>query len=199
MIDEIIDKLSNDELVVYPTDTIYGIASNINSLKAIDKVFQIKNRSYDKPLSVCVHDFRQLDEVACVNSIQRRIAKLLFPGTYTLLFKKREDVSDLLTANSDVIGVRIPDNEISSALTRSFPITTTSANLSNTTTPDNVCDIIKQLGSEVSFYIDGGRLSDNTYSTIINLTGKRPSILRRGMCEEEKIRKILKMNLYDDE
>ena len=194
--DMIINELSKDNLVVYPTDTIYGIASNIHDDNAIKKVFELKNRSYDKPLSVCVHDFKQLEEVAQLNGLQRKIVKLLLPGSYTLLFKKQEDVSPLLTANTDVIGIRIPDNRISYQLTRDFPITTTSANLSNNKTPDNIQDIVDELGLSVSVYIDEGRMHDNLYSTIIDLTRDKPLIVRRGMCDEDKINRILKMNLY---
>ncbi len=196
---EIIEELSKDNLVVYPTDTIYGIASNISSSNAIDKVFKVKNRSYDKAISVCVHDFKQLDEVAQLDSVQMKIARLLLPGPYTLLVKKQQGILSLLTANSDIIGIRIPDNDISSQLTREFPITTTSANISNNATPDNICDIIKQLGSDISIYIDNGNLKDNNYSTIIDLTGNNPVIVRKGKCDEDKINQILKMNLYDDD
>lgn len=194
-IEDIINELSRDNLVVYPTDTIYGIASNIYSSNAIDKVFDVKNRSRNKALSVCVHDFKQLGQVAEIDRIQKSIAKMLFPGTYTLLFRKNEDVSPLLTANSDIIGVRIPDNEISRELTKNFPITTTSANLSNSKTPDNICDIVEQLGNSISVYIDTGRIIKNTYSTIIDLTGDKPVIVRKGMCDENKMDEILKMNL----
>lgn len=198
-IESIINELSKDNLVVYPTDTIYGIASNIHSINAIEKVFEVKNRSYDKPLSVCVHDFKQLELVAHLTSVQRKIAKLLLPGPYTLLLKKMENIPSLLTSNLDVIGVRIPANEISSHLTRNFPITTTSANKSNSMTPNNIPDIIKQLGDDISVYIDNGLIRDNTYSTIIDLTGNKPVIVRKGMCDEDKINRILKMNLYYDD
>lgn len=198
-IKSIINELSKDNLVVYPTDTIYGIASNISSSNAINKVFDVKNRSHDKALSVCVHDFKQLELVAHINPIQRKIAKLLLPGPYTLLLKKRDDVLPLLTSNSDKIGVRIPDNSIASSLTRHFPITTTSANISNAGTPNNIPDIMKQLGDDISVYIDNGVMEDNTYSTIIDLTGDKPFIVRKGMCDEEKIDAILKMNLYYDD
>lgn len=198
-IKSIINELANDNLVVYPTDTIYGIASNIHSSDAINKVFDVKNRSHEKPLSVCVHDFKQLELVADINPVQRKIAKSLLPGTYTLLFRKNENVSQLLTSNSDIIGVRIPDNRISYLLTKNFPITTTSANKSNSKTPNNIPDIIKQLGDDISIYIDNGVIKDNTYSTIIDLTGDKAVIVRKGMCDEDKINRILKMNLYYDD
>lgn len=194
-VDEIIEELSQDKLVVYPTDTIYGIASNIYSENAIKKVFDVKNRSLDKPLSVCVHDYSQLKSVATVTPQQEEIIKSLLPGSYTLLLKKKDSVHSILTSGSDKIGVRIPDNEISYLLTKKFPITTTSANISNNMTPDNVWDIAKQLGDSIAYYIDEGIIENNQNSTIIDLCGEYPKIVRNGKCDEEKINKILKMNL----
>lgn len=195
-INEIIHELSEDNLVVYPTDTLYGIASNITSYNAIQKVFDAKKRDYDKALSVCLHDFKQLKQVAYLNKKQEKIAKMLFPGTYTLLLKKQEEVSDFLTSNSDIIGVRIPDNKISHQLTREFPITTTSANISNENTSNNIQDIIKQLGDNISVYIDDGILKMNKSSTIIDLTQEKAKVLRYGLYDEDKLKHILKMNLY---
>lgn len=186
--------LEKGHLTVYPTDTIYGIGAYINDCCAVREVYRIKRRSYNKPLSVCVHDPKQLKQVAVVNETVERIIDMLLPGPYTLLLKKRNGISDILTADTDIIGVRMPDNKISRELTRDFPITATSANISDRPTPDNIPDIKKQLGDKISTYIDCGTTS-NQPSTIIDLTQKKPVIKRH--CMRDKLPEdILKTDLY---
>ena len=189
-----IDQLKKGNLVVYPTDTIYGIAADITNDEAIDKVFKVKQRDYDKPLSVCVHDKCQLKSIAHTNSTIDDIIDKLLPGPYTLLLKKQDNVSSLLT-KTDTIGIRIPSNNISYELTKYFPITSTSANITYKQTPDNINDIKNQLKEDISVYIDVGVNKNHDPSTIIDLTGQYPLIVRQGQKTNE-LENILKMNLY---
>jgi len=194
-LDDIINDLSDGGVIVYPTDTIYGIGVDIHNQNAIMKVYDIKNRTYDKPLSVCVHDINQLKQVAQSNEVIDDMVNKLLPGPYTLLLRKKDSISDKLTANSDKIGVRIPDNRICSYLTKYYPITSTSANISGKTTSDNINDIVNQLGDNINCYIDAGIL-DNGASTIIDLTTEYPSIIRKGVYDEKILNEILEINLY---
>lgn len=191
-----VDDLVGGNLVVYPTDTIYGIAANVYDEKAIKKVFDVKNRCYDKAISICVNNIDEIKNVAIVNDNILEVLKLCLPGPYTFLLRKKNNISDLLTANSNVVGVRIPDSNLVSILTEKFPITSTSANLSNHPTPNNIEEIKKQLGNGISTYIDGGDLNNNISSTIIDLTNKNPSIVRKGLQDKKIINRLLKMNLY---
>jgi len=191
-----LNQLKKGNLVVYPTDTIYGIASNIADDKALKKVFEVKNRSLDKPISICLHDFEQLEQVAQMNDKLRDIVHKLLPGPYTLLLRKQKSISPLITSNSDIIGIRIPDSEICFELTKSFPITSTSANLSNKKTPNNIQDIINQLNNDISVYLDVGLIANNKPSTIIDLTNKKPKIIRNTQKDDKLLNSILKMNLY---
>ena len=97
--------------------------------------------------------------------------------------------------NTNIIGIRIPDNKITHSLTKDFPITSTSANLSNIQTPDNITDIKKQLGDNIDIYIDCGKKIKNQPSTIIDLTQQNPKIIRQHK-NNELINKILKIDLY---
>lgn len=194
-LDEVIEDLSTGGVIVYPTDTLYGIGVDIYNYDAVKKVFTIKSRSHDKPLSICAHDINQIKEIAETNDVINEIIDKLLPGPYTLLIKKKDVVSDVLTAGSEKIGIRIPNNEISSYLTRFNPITSTSANISDTSTPDNVQDISDQLGDKISCYIDVGRLNKEA-STIIDLTSEYPSIIRKGAYDKELLDEILEMVLY---
>lgn len=192
---EVIEHLNNGKIIVYPTDTIYGIGADINNEKAIKKVFFSKNRSFNKAVSVCFHDYNQLKDYVFLDKSRINIIKKLLPGPYTLLLNKKSNVSPLITANSDIVGVRIPDNEICLKLTRNFPITTTSANITNKSTPNNIEEIKKQLNNKIHTYIDVGKLENNKASTIIDLTQKKPKILRKGIYNKNILDEVLKINL----
>lgn len=194
-LDGVVSLLREGKLVVYPTDTIYGIAADINNIDAIKKIYVTKNRSNDKAISICFHDINQLKDYVYINDKIQNILNKLLPGTYTLLLNKKNNVNPLLTSNSDIVGVRIPNNEIAYKLTEYFPITTTSANLSNYTTPNNVNDIYKQLKENISVYIDYGVLDNNMPSTIIDLTKDNPIIIRKGVCDEKLLKEILNISL----
>lgn len=196
-IKQVIQQLSEGEIIVCPTDTIYGIAANINSDDAIRKVYDLKKRSYDKPLSIIVHEINNLKDVAYVNDQIMEIAQRLLPGPYTLILNKKNTVSNFITASKPSVGVRIPDNEITYALTKKFPITTTSANLSHMPTCDNIKDIKKQLQNDKITYLDTGIVVDNTPSTIIDMTGKYPKIIRKAKTDNN-IEDILKIKILGD-
>ncbi len=191
----VIEALKEGKLVVYPTDTLYGLAVNTENSEAIKKLFSVKNRSLDKPISVCFHDLKQLEDYVILTDKVRDIVKKLLPGPYTLLLNKKDNMSSLLTANTSVVGVRIPNHIVPYELTKEFPITSTSANISNVPTPDNVYEIKNQLKGDVSVYVDYGKLNSSKASTIIDLTKDKPIIIRRGTGDEKILEKIQKINL----
>lgn len=172
-----INILEDDGLIVYPTDTIYGLGAYIFSEKAVKKVYSLKNRDYSKPLSVCVSRIEDIHKIAHLE-VDEEIKKML-PGPYTIILNKKENVSPLLTAGGEKIGIRIPDNQICRELTRKFPITTTSANLSGEEVPKSLDEIIELLGDSVDLIIDGGKLQ-GTPSTVIDWTTHPPKVLRKG-------------------
>lgn len=169
--------LENDGMVVYPTDTIYGLGANIFSEHAIKKVYSLKNRDYSKPLSVCVSEIEDIDKIAHLEGIDE--IKKLLPGPFTIILNKKENISPTLTAGGEKIGIRIPNNRISRELTRKFPITATSANLSGGEVPKSTSEILELLGDSVDLIIDGGKLQGNP-STVIDWTTHPPKIVRKG-------------------
>ena len=177
LIDEAIEVLTSGGVVLYPTDTVYGLGANVFNEKAVEKVYNIKNRDYFKPLSVCVSS---IDEILLIADIgNNKTLKNNLPGPFTFIFYKKESINNYATKNHK-IGIRIPENIISRKLTQSFPITTTSANLSGKKTLNNPKDIINQLNEGIDFVIDIGRLKQSEPSTIVDLTRKEPKILRKG-------------------
>lgn len=194
-LEKIVKRLQEGKIVVYPTDTIYGIAANINLPNAIRKVYSTKQRHLNKPLSVCFHDFKQLNKYVNLTPRLNKIINKLLPGPYTILLEKNENINPLLTGNSHIVGIRIPNSMVSYELTKKFPITSTSANISNHQTPNDINQIKKQLGENIDYYINMGVIKNNKSSTIIDLTRDKPQIIRKGLCDEKLLKDILKINL----
>lgn len=175
-----VNILEEGGLIVYPTDTIYGLGANIFSDKAIRKVYSIKGRDYSKPISVSISEIEDINKIAYLENLER--VKEVLPGPFTIILNKKENVSPLLTAGGEKIGVRIPDNRISRELTRKFPITSTSANLSGGKVLESADAMIELWGDSVDLIIDGGKLQGN-HSTVIDWTTQPPKVLRKGVKE----------------
>ncbi|OWT33828.1 threonylcarbamoyl-AMP synthase [Methanobrevibacter sp. 87.7] len=174
-----IDILKNDGVILYPTDTIYGLGANIFSDSAVRRIYKIKERSSKKPLSILVSNFDGLKLVAETKGKEEIIKKYL-PGPYTFILRRKRIVPSVVTSYTSKVGVRIPNNKISRLLSMNFPITTTSANISNKEVMSNPDDIMKQLKKEVDLIIDVGELKCKNPSTIIDLTKDEPKIIRDG-------------------
>lgn len=179
VIDEAIEILANGGIVIYPTDTVYGLGANIFNNKAVRKVFKIKQRNLIKPLSILVSDTDAIEVVAQISVYQRDTLDKYLPGPYTFILNKNPIVPRVVTGGLTNVGVRVPENEIACKLASLFPITTTSANLSDEkvlSTPD---EILNQLKCEVDLVIDVGPLESKKASTIVDLTTAQPTFIRR--------------------
>ena len=179
IIQEAINVLADGGVILYPTDTVYGLGANIFDNKAVKRVFEIKNRSYLKPLSILVSDVGSIDLVAKVSLSQKETINNYLPGPYTFILDKRKIVPRAVTCGSKYVGVRVPDNQIACRLAGIFPITTTSANLSDEEVLSNPADILDQLERDVDLVIDVGDLESNHASKIIDLTRRNPKIIRK--------------------
>ncbi len=166
--------LNKGMLIVYPTDTVYGIGANATNKKAVEKLFKIKHRSKEKSISVLVSSFRMLENYAKINPKQRKFLEKRLPGKYTFVLKPKRK----LPVSKNKIGFRIPHHWcylISKEFGR--PITTTSANLSGEPIPKTIREIRKTFGDEISLYIDSGILSGKP-SKVIDITFEKPKVLR---------------------
>ena len=179
VIDEAIEVLSNGGVVLYPTDTVYGLGANIFNNDAVRRVFEIKQRSLLKPLSILVSDIRAIDLVARVSIHQKEIINDYLPGPYTFILKKENVVPRVITSGSTYVGVRVPNNTISRRLASLFPITTTSANISDEEVLSNPTEILEQLDCDVDLVIDVGDLKSDHASMIVDLSKTVPKIIRR--------------------
>ncbi len=179
VINKAIDVLAGGGVVLYPTDTVYGLGANIFDNKAVRNVFNIKQRSLLKPLSILVSNTDAISVVSTISIHQKKVLEKYLPGPYTFILKKSPIVPRVVTSGSVHVGVRVPENEIACRLASLFPITTTSANLSDMEVLSNPSDILDQLGCEVDLVIDVGELKQNKASTIVDLTTKEPNFVRR--------------------
>lgn len=179
VIDEAVKVLADGGVILYPTDTVYGLGANIFNRKAVKKVYNIKKRSYLKPVSLLISSKDAIPLVSKASLNQLNFIDKYLPGPYTFILKKSKIVPRHLTSGSVNVGVRVPKSEIACSLAKIFPITTTSANLSNKDTLDTPEEILKQLGCEVDLIIDVGPLKSGNPSTIIDLTGEEPVFVKR--------------------
>ena len=179
IINEAIKVLAKGGVILYPTDTVYGLGANIFDRKAVKRVFNIKKRNYLKPISLLVSSTDAIPLVSRVSTNQLNAINKYLPGPYTFILKKSRIVPLYLTSGSSCVGVRVPKNEIACSLAKIFPITTTSANLSNKDTLDTPEEILNQLGCEVDLVIDVGSLNSKNPSTIIDLTSDKPIFHKR--------------------
>ncbi len=183
----VLDILRQGGTVVYPTDTVYGLAANIFKKKAVLDVYEMKKRSLDKPLSICLSEPEDIMNVAYLDSKGEEIVQEILPGPYTLILKRKENVPPQITGKTDKIGVRIPNNVISREISSEFPITATSANISGHPSPRSVSDVQKDLDGQPDIIIDSGPCKSGFSSTVVDITVNPPNILRKGAGMEKLI------------
>ena len=184
LIDEAIDIMAQGGVILYPTDTVYGLGANIFNNQAVQRIYRIKHRERSKPLSVLVSDIESLELIAHLDDNSREVVNKWLPGPFTFILNKQKTVSPYVSSSTKV-GVRIPDNKIARELASIFPITTTSANIANEETLSNPHDILKQIGDCIDLAIDVGDLTGGKPSTVIDLTSAKPSLVRKGLISND--------------
>ncbi|NJD75836.1 MAG: threonylcarbamoyl-AMP synthase [Candidatus Methanoperedens sp.] len=175
------DILRTGGVVVYPTETVYGIGANIFSENALEKVFSIKGRKKDKPISIAVSGFEMMDTLAYISDKEREFIRKFLPGPVTVLLKKKISVPESLSSG-DLVGIRYPDHDAAVRLLElaGVPITSTSANLSGEAPPHRVDDI--KLSAD--YILDGGECNAQP-STVVDLINRK--IVRKGAKFEEVV------------
>jgi len=182
--DQAIEILRQGGVIAYPTDTVYGIGADIFNKQAIKKIYQIKKRDYKKPLSVICADIQEMAQYAIIQDYAYKLMKKVLPGPYTFILKAKNKTPDNFISKQKTVGVRIPDHPVSQALVTGLgnPITTTSLNLSGDEIIANPNQMSKEMANKFDLIIDSGTLSKEA-STIIDLSGPTPLILREGKGE----------------
>jgi L-threonylcarbamoyladenylate synthase len=186
-----ISALMRGDVIVYPTDTLYGLGADIFNNRAVKKIFKLKKRPQNLPLSIAVSNIEEIEKLAYVNDITVILSRFFLPGKLTLILKKKKIISDIVSGGSKKIGIRIPNNKIALDIISNFgPITCTSANIHKCITPAFIKDIYMCFKDKVSVYLDDGKL-DNPPSTIVDLTDKEMRFVREGAISIKTIRNAI--------
>jgi L-threonylcarbamoyladenylate synthase len=167
-------------VVIYPTETVYGLAVYAYDSDAIMKVLALKKRSSNKPISIAVSDYHMLQEVAHLDDTSRTFINKFLPGPVTVILPKKAQVPDILTGGSGLIGIRWPDHPLTIQLIESVgaPITSTSANTSGKAAPAKLADIEEEILLHVDYVIEGQECRYSEPSTVVDLVNRK--ILRIG-------------------
>ncbi len=179
--------------VVFPTETVYGLGADANNSRAVAKIFEAKGRPADNPL--IVHIAKRQDVYKIAAEILPEAEKLMdafWPGSLTLIFKKSDNISENVTAGLDTVAVRMPRNQIASALILESGVfvAAPSANLSGSPSPTNVNHVIEDLYGRVDYIIDGEDCEIGIESTVLNVSQKPFTILRPGAVTYEDLVKV---------
>ena len=180
-------------LVVYPTETVYGLGADAFSSKAVTKIFKIKGRESKKPIPLAVNSIDMARQVAELTPAAEVLFKKFLPGPLMIIVRARPNVSKLITAGTGKVGIRVPDHPVALKLIDFVggPITSTSANLSGKPAPRTVREALEQLGGKVDVALDAGKCKLGVPSTIVDATTRHIKIIRKGPISEEKIKKLL--------
>ncbi|MDP3880446.1 MAG: L-threonylcarbamoyladenylate synthase [Dehalococcoidales bacterium] len=188
-----ISLLKQGGLVAYPTDTVYGLGAGANLPQAVARVYRVKERPQNMALPLLVADISRITELAAsVPPLAWLLIHRFLPGALTIVLIKSSAVPDTMTAGSSTIAIRIPKHPVPIALIRGLgmPIIGTSANISGRPSPLTADEVSTQLGDRIDLVIDGGRCPGGQESTIIDLTGPTPVLLREGAISREELEQV---------
>lgn len=187
-----VDILNNGGLLVFPTDTVYGLASLPNQKEFVERLYVVKGRNAARAIAVLLGDESQLTQVAVApNETARRLAQAFWPGPVTLILPRQPSLPEALSP-LPTIGVRVPNHPVALALLRlTGPLAVTSANISGAENTNTAQEALAQLKGRVHLVIDGGRTPGGVPSTVVDCTSLEPVILREGPISLEQIQDAL--------
>ncbi|MBP3800585.1 MAG: threonylcarbamoyl-AMP synthase [Clostridia bacterium] len=192
------EKIRNGNIVVFPTETVYGIGTNGLNEESIKKLYEVKQREFNKPISLLVSDVNMIKELTKdITEIEYKLIDAFCPGPFTIILKKKDIVPNILTANGATVGIRMPENEIARKLVKysGVPVAAPSANISGKPSGIEIEDIVKDFEGKVEYFIDGGKSKLGIGSTIVRVIDGMPKILRQGSITKEQIEKVVGFTL----
>lgn len=193
-IESAVRVIQSGGVIAIPTDTLYGLAACAFDVAAVERVFQLKGRPAGMALPLLLADAD--DTLKCavdVPEVAWKLAERFWPGALTLVLKKASIVPDTVTAGMDTVALRVPDHHVPRAIARKLkaPITGTSANLSGSSGLTTAQAVREAFGSKLDLIVDAGETQGSVASTVLDLTGKRPRILRQGAISPDEIEAVL--------
>ena len=188
--------IKNGGIVVFPTETVYGIGTNGLNENSIKRLYEVKQRPLNKPISLLVNNIEMIEQITQnISELEYKLIKKFMPGPFTIILKKKDIVPNILTANGDTVGIRMPENKVALKLIEyaGVPIATPSANISGKPSGTTLDMINNDFGEKVDYFIDGGKSKIGVASTIVQVIGGKPHILREGAILKEDI-DLMKIN-----
>lgn len=188
------ELIRRGEVVVFPTETVYGLGANAFDKDAVRKIFEVKGRPMDNPLIVHIADIAQVDELACEVSEQaRKLMRAFMPGAITVIVKKSALIPDEVSAGLSTVGIRFPSHPVAQEFIRAcgVPIAAPSANTSTKISPTTAEHVYADLYGKVEVILQGGACQVGIESTIVDMSTDVPTILRPGGITEEMLASVL--------
>jgi len=188
------DAIRAGQLVIFPTETVYGLAADAMNENAVKSVFDAKGRVDKQPLPVQVASLDAVSQAAEFVPVNvKPLAELYWPGPLTLVLVKNASLPKIVTGGRETVGVRVPDHPVALALAKAVgsPIIATSANVSGDRPPTNAEDAVKEVGRSAAVVLDGGESRLGQSSTVVDVTVTPARVLRRGSISVDDIRKVL--------
>jgi L-threonylcarbamoyladenylate synthase len=193
-IQKAVQLLTEDHLVAIPTETVYGLAGNIFSEKAIKSIFSTKQRPFFNPLIVHISSVKSLNDlVTHVPEKAKLLAAAFWPGSMTLVLKKSKTIPDIITAGKDTVAIRVPNHPITLELLKKipFPLAAPSANPFGSISPTNPVHVENYFKNSIKMVLDGGSCTNGIESTIIGFENEEPVIYRLGALPLEEIEAVV--------
>lgn len=187
--------LSQGKLVAVPTETVYGLAADCCNQKAVENIYRAKGRAENKPLSVLLSDMAMVETVCRdIPLVAYRLAEVFWPGPLTMVLPSAGVVAPVVTAGGETLGVRCPDHPLTLSVIQKLgrPLAAPSANISGEESPKSADAVLAGLDGKIDALLDGGACTVAIESTIVDLTGETPKILRHGGLSEERIQEVLR-------
>lgn len=186
--------LINDEIIAIPTETVYGLAGNAYSEKALKKIFELKKRPFYNPLIVHIKSTVFLNTVATdIPDMAWKLAEEFWPGSLTLVLKKQSHIPDIVTAGKETVAVRVPNHPVALALLEQleFPLAAPSANPFGCISPTTAMHVSNYFKGNLEIVLDGGASQNGIESTIIGFENDKPILYRHGSISVEDIERII--------
>ena len=192
---EISNALKEGKLVVFPTDTVYGIGTNAYDRIACNRIYEVKGRPKNKPLIVLISDISMLrDIVKAISPVEQKLIDAFWPGSLTIKFKKKEGIlPNIISAGDEYVRVRLIKEGLVHKLIENsgVPIVAPSANLSGSLTGTKIKNIISELDDKVDYILDCGDIESDVVSTIVEVKEENVLIIREGKIKREELSKIV--------
>lgn len=186
--------LKQGGVIAYPTETVYGLGASIYHEHAVRRIFQLKIRDPNKPLSVMISSIEDVNELCEeIPQYSEILMNAFWPGPLTLIFKASEKVPNYIASTDKKIGLRFPNHPITRAIMRMHgqPVTSTSANVAGKAEPINAQEVKHIFGDKIDLVIDGGECRFKIPSTVLDATGEEPKVLREGVMTLAQIQEVL--------